>query len=92
MISWLIFLHSYPGDVDNRPIRRSVLSNLNPNAPSFVHKEIKLDDIKIEDVLTPVPYQFNGSHVNGGDDHLVESTEIIDKNSSCWVGSDELAS
>ena len=46
----------------------------------------------MEDILTLVPYQLNGSHVNGGDGHLVLTGEVGEEIAEDWVGADELAS
>lgn len=69
-----------------------MISKLNPNAPSFVSKSDTLEDIKLEDILTPVPYQWNGSHVNGGDGNLRVFCKDEEDTNNIWVGAEELAS
>ena len=46
----------------------------------------------MEEILTPVPYQRNGSHVNGGDSNLIVSQEQNEDLNEDWVGSTDLAS
>ena len=46
----------------------------------------------MEEILTPVPYQRNGSHVNGGDSNLIISQEQNEDLNEDWVGSTDLAS
>lgn len=81
-----------PGDIDNRSIRRGGLTGLNPHAPCFTSKSIGFEDLKLEDILTPVPYQLNGSHVNGGDNHLIVKDDSGEEIEESWVGAENLAS
>ena len=38
----------------------------------------------MEEILTPVPYQRNGSHVNGGDSNLIVSQEQNEDLNEDW--------
>lgn len=92
--------------MDNRPIRamRPVRSSngianskFNPNAPSFEFKiPHEKEEIQVDEILTPFPYELNGSHVNGGEENLIVKSNVVyprqEEDESLWVGSEDLAS
>ena len=100
--SFYYFLHDHPGDLDNRPIRhrmpanKIVNSKFNPNAPSFELRANDHKEIEVDEILTPFPYELNGSHVNGGEENLIVKEQhdcsSHDIDDSLWVGAEDLAS